>query len=655
MGLLCEMSAHEKKEVVSSDWKTVELNGTREKLLSLESYFADSYNWETEERISYLSKIVNEGIELKNDTTIFFYSEKLGVIYREIDSISLALITLNQAVNHAYDPKSTQIAYNSLGGLHFKSRDYNTALDYYFKSLEAARKLNNGSEAYPIGNISEVYASLNDFENTLKYLKYSLEFSSKLESPEKEYSLIYDNAYITDCYSEINEIDSARQSISLVLDNIKIIDTLPNQKYRDACFIGYFSAAELYLKIGNTKKAKEYIRKTREFAHKFFLSSVYLLEAKYQILIKDYAAALDVLKLDIIKEEYSGQNDILELKAICYEGLGDYKKAIEIKNDLIEFQKKDSGNDRIKFSAFANVKYETFQKNEKIKSLQLDQEVKSLTIQNQRYIVFLSLILGAFLALTAFVLWRQFQTRRKANKYLQKEIALKTEDLRQSNEELRTLSFVASHDIKEPLRNIGNYVGLIKRKLPDAIKADLNDYFETISRSSSQLYTLVEDISKYISMPKGAAIDKMHINLNQLVDDVFLSLKTLNDEKQGKLINEGLPEQLMTNSTLLFVVLKNLVENGLKFNTSEVPTVKLSYEMKGENHRIRVSDNGLGIEKEYQESLFNSFKRLHNRSEYEGSGMGLTMAKLMIEKLNGHIELESSIGEGSDFVIVIPE
>jgi len=592
---------------------------------------------------------------LQNDTLIFHYSEKLGVLYREIDSLSQALIMLNQAVDYAFDFKSKQTAYNNLGGLHFNSRDYNTALDYFFLSLEAARELGNGSEAYPIGNISEVYAKLNDYQNTLKYLRYSIDFSSKLLSPEKEYSQVYDYAYMADSYIELSKLDSAQHAINLVMSNIKFIDTLNAQKYKDACFVGYFSASELYLKKGDVAKAKKCIQKTGEFAHEFYTFYVLILEAQYQILIKNYKTALDLLDNEIIKKEQGVENKILELKAACYEGLQNYKRVVEIKNEQIELQKENSGNDRVKFSAFANVRYETFQKNEKIKSLQLDQKVKSLTIQNQKYIVFLTLILFAFLALAASVLWRQFQSRREANKYLQKEIALKTEDLRQSNEELRTLSFVASHDIKEPLRNIGNYVGLIKRKLPDAIKNDLNDYFETISRSSSQLYTLVEDISKYISMPKGTAIDKSLINPNQLIDDVFLSLRTLNNEKQGRLINEGLPEQLITSSTILFVVLKNLVENGLKFNTSKVPTVKLSYEARRDSHRIIVSDNGLGIEKEYQESLFKSFKRLHNRSEYEGSGMGLTMAKLMIEKLNGHIELSSVLGEGSDFVIVIPK
>ena len=99
--------------------------------------------------------------------------------------------------------------------------------------------------------------------------------------------------------------------------------------------------------------------------------------------------------------------------------------------------------------------------------------------------------------------------------------------------------------------------------------------------------------------------------------------------------------------------LKNLIENGLKYNNSENPTVNINYEKTETHHKIIVSDNGIGIKKQYHEKIFEMFKRLHNRGAYEGSGIGLAIVKLSVEKLGGTVKIESEEGKGSRFVIML--
>ena len=96
------------------------------------------------------------------------------------------------------------------------------------------------------------------------------------------------------------------------------------------------------------------------------------------------------------------------------------------------------------------------------------------------------------------------------------------------------------------------------------------------------------------------------------------------------------------------------IENGLKYNQSETPTVEIAYESTDSHHQIIVSDNGIGIKKQYHEKIFEMFKRLHNRGAYEGSGIGLAIVKLSVKKLGGTISLESEVGKGTSFIINLP-
>ena len=110
---------------------------------------------------------------------------------------------------------------------------------------------------------------------------------------------------------------------------------------------------------------------------------------------------------------------------------------------------------------------------------------------------------------------------------------------------------------------------------------------------------------------------------------------------------------MKSSPSMLYVALKHLVDN-LKFNNSETPTVELSYQLTNDKHQIIVSDNGIGIGEEYNERIFEMFKRLHDRAAYKGSGIGLAIVKLMTEKLNGDIIMESEEGKGSEFMIELP-
>jgi light-regulated signal transduction histidine kinase (bacteriophytochrome) len=155
-------------------------------------------------------------------------------------------------------------------------------------------------------------------------------------------------------------------------------------------------------------------------------------------------------------------------------------------------------------------------------------------------------------------------------------------------------------------------------------------------------------------MSKNETIETEEINLNILISNIENSLSDFFKEKNGQIYSAELPI-IISNNSLLHAALKNLIINGIMYNTSEVPIVEVRYQSTELYYEIIVSDNGIGIEKAYQEKIFDMLEKLHHRGVYEGSGIGLSIVKLVCKKLDGTIELNSEVGKGSIFVLRLPK
>ncbi|MEM6632377.1 MAG: ATP-binding protein [Bacteroidota bacterium] len=637
---------------VQSNWKEINPSSSQEAFEEAQTFFRESYQWDLRDQITYLKQLQKAAKIYGTDSMVVRFSEPLAYVYMDADSVAQAFAVLNEALTYSHEPAFRGVVYNGLGILYSDYMDFDASLEYYFKAVEESKRSKDGSEAYPIGNISQVYANLGDYENAIKYLRYSIGFSQAMDPPEKEYSLVFDYSMIADFFLEIEKEDSSTYYSELAIEAIRRIDTIQERKFREACFSGWANLTGCAIKKGDTLKAKQYLEEALnatirpEYAHQ--------IEAKYHVFIKDYEAAITILEGEVLEKIDAGKEEVLALKVECYKGMGDFAKAVEVQEEWIAYQAEFFGQNRLRYSAFADVKYETIRKEEEIKSLRLKQEVQELTIENQRFAVSLNALLAILLAGGAIFLWQRYRNRNRLNQYLQEQVDLKTQDLRKANDDLKVLSFVASHDLKEPINNIRNYVGLIENKIPEVSKSNLSFFFEIIHNSIGQVYTLLEDLAKYLILTNGESVETTLVDLDKLTDEVFLSLDSYVQARNGELINGGLPE-LYTNSSLIQVVLKNLVENGLKFNQSSIPSVEVRYEETPNEDHIIVSDNGIGIEAEFYGKIFENFKRLHNRDEYEGSGMGLAIVKLLVEKLGGSILLESTMEKGSTFTIAFPK
>ncbi|MGQ8366853.1 PAS domain S-box protein [Glaciecola sp. 1036] len=229
------------------------------------------------------------------------------------------------------------------------------------------------------------------------------------------------------------------------------------------------------------------------------------------------------------------------------------------------------------------------------------------------------------------------------------------EDLVRSNEELEQFAYVASHDLKEPLRTLRTYTSYLIQDLQankvDRVKQDK----EFIDSASERMTVLIDDLLKF-SRVGSAIIEKQETDLSQVIADVIGDLETKIDETSANVNVEGDIPLIQTDPSQVRLVVQNLIHNALKFCAPEItPQIQITAEIKWRNWLLlHFKDNGIGIAPEYQQQIFGLFKRLHRREEYQGTGLGLAIVNKIMNRLDGKISVTSEKGQGTTFTLHFP-
>ncbi len=244
-----------------------------------------------------------------------------------------------------------------------------------------------------------------------------------------------------------------------------------------------------------------------------------------------------------------------------------------------------------------------------------------------------------------------------------KELQTINSRLEESNEQLQQFASVASHDLKEPLRKIETFAGIIKAQYLKGNASGIS-YIDRIMSSSKRMTQLINNLLSYSSLSITDAFE--FVTIKTIIDDVILDLEHVIEEKKA-IININSPQEVELIPYQMRQVFQNILSNALKFSRKDIsPVITINCERVAEKsptgtlsesgnfYRISIRDNGIGFDERYQERIFEVFKRLNSKSQYEGNGIGLAIVKKIISKHDGVISATGKINEGACFIFVLP-
>lgn len=252
--------------------------------------------------------------------------------------------------------------------------------------------------------------------------------------------------------------------------------------------------------------------------------------------------------------------------------------------------------------------------------------------------------LGGF----ALLLWWRHQNAVA----LHRMVVERTQELSQRNEELEQFAYVASHDLQEPLRMVTSYLQLIDRRYKDKLDSDGHEFIGYAVDGGKRMQTLINDLLQYSRLGTRSKAFAP-VALPAVLSDVLANLETLIRETQAEITFTELPT-VLGDRTQLGQVLQNLIGNAIKFRSEEPPHIVVGCERDNEVWHLTVQDNGIGIDSQYFERIFQVFQRLHTRDRYPGTGIGLAIVRKIIERHGGRIWVESVPGAGTTFHFSLP-
>lgn len=635
------------------------------------------------------------------DTTRYNLFQRLATAYESTNpDFIIEYATEALSIAEQLDDKSRIVNSLNLIGIGYKRKgDFFTSLEYFEKGLQLSRE-NELEISIPqfLNNIGLIHANRGDLNEAMKYYLEALEV---IEGQGNQQAIANLTNNIGIIYYEQGKKQEALEyfqrslviqrerkdslGISITLTNVgESLDDMGNsaealEKYEEALGIS---------ELINDQIGVSYLLAT--------MGEIRFEEGKFEQASRDFASALEIAEeigdiegrariLGLMGEVSQKQGDLKTSNDYCFEALEIAEKlgAKQTKRDLYatiaenyklaenfeEAYNYQTLYQEVSDSIFndeqarqineLSIQFETREREAELKLLKEEQAKNEALLQRRTILGWTAALVLLFVSFVAWSLYQNNKRKQNFNKQLQAEVEERTGELLQtnkqlekSNKELEQFAYITSHDLKEPLRNIISFTELIERKLNGGLDEETEDYMHTVKSNARQMHALIEGVLEFARI-ENIDFNKEIVDLNNIVDRIKSVLQASLAEKKVDLkVHELHP--VLGNSSQLFLVLKNLIENAMKYNDKKVPQIEVSSNVTGGFCEVTVVDNGIGIEKDYHDKIFNMFQRLHIRKEYKGAGLGLSISKKIIQNLGGDIRVESEIGKGSKFIFTVP-
>jgi len=623
-------------------------------LLNDISYAYSVYQFDSSRYYAELAEA--EGIVQKDTSVIARAYILQGSAASAQGNLAESIRKTEQALNLALainDSTNLANAYNNLALVDMDAGDAQQALSRFHKSLDYTTNDTLG-RVYTLNNIALLYYNSGDEAACEKYMAQAIAEAQVSDDP-----LILLEAYFTE--GMIKMEDTTQLDSALLLFN-KALNICREYKDLTTEVHTLINIAIIHRDAKRTEHSENVLQKVISLCdeNNYPLGAYYAIMELGELYLdnKLYPKAREALgRIPTGSALALGDQLLLhELKARYYRETGQYRQALSEQDSVLFY--KDSLSNTLKQQELTRleVNYEVAQKNRANEILALEKEQAEQKVVNQQRLALLTVFtLVLLLFTTLFLLWH----RRRFSQQLELQVELQTQELQkanheleQSNQELERFTYIASHDLKEPLRNIISFTTLLERK--KALWAghdDARDFFSHIKRSARQMHTLIQDVLAYAQVRGGQNQTALsRVNLNEIMVQVQEALQPQLEAKNAKLYSENLTF-IEGTPHHFYIILKNLVENGLKYNEHESPMIIVRQALKTEKPRLLVIDNGIGIPDEFKPKVFEMFYRLHGRSQYEGTGLGLAIVQRLAGSLGATIEISDRPGGGTIFSI----
>lgn len=616
-----QQSAPQQSRDAAYNAQRLSLNFDENKLVAANLYIAYAYQRKgmLDTAFILITDVLQQAKVLRNDTIQAAAYHALGVQYQYNGSLELSMENYVKALelNDALDLDREKLKQlNNIGMLYREEKEYDLALSYLQKSIVISKEKGYKKlELTGYVNIGYTLMKQNKWKEALMYLEKVLDLTDPLEDPMFTYVANY------------------------LLSDIKL-----QQKE--------YSVAKKYAKEA-LAIGKNYDYPVGKIYSLRVLSDVYRQEKRYDLARKTAYEAIQYIKE---KAVYLYYEEVLNsLYHIEYE-MDNYIEAIAILHKIQH--RKDSLNqieikEKIANSEFKHQLFKNEQENQLLR-------IKNENSENRTLFAIALAALLSLLVLFGYVAYRGSKnyntTLEKAIKQRTKELENSNKYLAKSNEELERFAFVASHDLKTPLLNIISFSNLLSKELQASENEKIQTYLSFILEGGTRMNNLIQDILEFSKLSHVEKKEKKEaVDLNVVFADLSRLLSTTLKKRNAVVkilhplpIIQAIPHAILT-------LFQNLLENGIKYNQSEQPTIEIYAEEKQEGLSIFLKDNGIGIPKEFQQKIFTMFTRLHTHAEYEGSGLGLAICKKIVEHHKGTVLIQSVVNEGTIFEITFPK
>lgn len=572
-------------------------------------------------------------------------------------------------------------SYIYLGSEHWKRSNYEVSLEYFQLALKENESLNdNINEAEICQGLGNNCLRMGFLDGALKYYTRSLSIYKKKENKDACGSL-YNNIGVV--YKEKGEYEKA---ISFYLDSLKIKEAsgdlkavantymnigiiynlqenhtqalsyfekilkIPSEELGDVIFSNvHNNIGQTYVGLGEYEKALNHLQFALSIKSKIGdkrgialsyqeIGRIMFLEHNYKSAIDNYSKAINISR-EIGAP--SDEADLLHLLGEVSYKMNDYEKAEQHLSQSYDIRKRLDLKPALARTCklLADLYYDT---NKFMKSCYymrvLMKTQKELSNEEKDRI------------LTEMQIRFEVQQRDSTIKALN----IKQEMLLKSNQELELFAGKAAHDMKEPLRMMSSFSSLLVHKYNEKLDDEGREFLTHINDGAKRMQGLLSDM--LIFAKSGAhPQDAIAVDLNDIIHIVQANLRLKIKETEAKIIYEPLPTVKATNTTMI-QLFQNVIANALKFRESDTtPLIEIKAQKHDENfHQISISDNGIGIREGQEEKVFIIFQRLNAKHEYEGSGIGLSTCKKIVECFGGNIWLSSEEGKGTTFFFLLP-